>query len=109
MTSNDPMASSLPAEQPDAAEKPWDSTGPRSAETLLRGPGCGDPWGDQFFLAGTAVGLAGLAVRARVVVDAVALAGVVRAAGLLFLAGAAVVVAFGVVAVLPATSSAPAL
>src|SRR6195952_2538433 len=43
--SNDPMAGSLRAERPDPAEKAADSTEPRSAETLLRGPGCRDPGG----------------------------------------------------------------
>src|SRR3954453_16960200 len=48
----------------------------------------------QFFLAGTAVGSAGLAVRARLTRAVAALAGALRA-GLLFLAGATFFAAFG--------------
>src|SRR5687767_9359351 len=68
------------------------------------------PWsvvrrrGRQFFLAGTAVGSAGLAERARVTRAEVALAGEdVRAAGVVFLAGAAAltVVDFSVTGVAP--------
>src|SRR3954467_1472754 len=55
----------------------------------LRGPGRCDVR-RQFFLAGTAVGSAGLAVRARVTRAEVALAGAFLAAGVLFLAAGAV-------------------
>src|SRR3954447_17435316 len=54
----------------------------------LRGPGQCDVRGRrQFFFAGTAVGLAGLAVRARVTRAEVALAGEDVRAGAVFLAG----------------------
>src|SRR5215218_5432604 len=78
-----------------------DSTGPRSA---VRSSGALSMIRRQlpvFFFAGTAVGSARRAVRARVTVDEVAFAGDFLAAGLLFLAGVALVavgsagVAFG--------------
>src|SRR3954452_11490964 len=71
----------------------------------LRGPGQCDVRGRrQFFFAGTAVGLAGLAVRPRVTRAEVALAGEdLRAAGVVFLAGVVAVplVAFGVTGLAP--------
>ena len=64
----------------------------------LRGPGQGltSDVRDQFFLAGTAVGFAGLAVRARVTRADVAVAGeALRAAGVVFLAVTGLAPEFG--------------
>src|SRR3954471_12765801 len=71
----------------DSDEVPQNGSGPRSARgssgALVRGT-----TGQLFFLAGTDVGLARLAVRARVTrAEVVALAGVRLAAALLVLAG----------------------
>src|SRR5688572_19209426 len=78
---------------------PPDATGPRSA-VAAPGPWSGDR--GQSFLVGTAVGFAGLAVRARVTVVVVAFAGEFLTAGLLFFAGAAVAgVAFAVTGLAP--------
>src|SRR3954470_18528154 len=70
----------------------------------LRGPGqCDVRRRRQFFFAGTAVGFAGLAVRARVTRAEVAVAGEeFRAAGVVFLAGVPLVsVAFAVTGLAP--------
>src|SRR5688500_11286818 len=83
----DPGAPVSPAPRTEGTSLPGRDRAPercRSSGALV-GDRCQLP---VVFFAGTAVGLAGRAVRARVTVDEVAFAGALLAAGLLFLAGA---------------------
>src|SRR5215218_492485 len=85
--SNHAMPRAYPQDCSDPGCTTRDSTGPRSA---VRSSGALSMIRRQlpvFFFAGTAVGSARRAVRARVTVDEVAFAGDFLAAGLFFLAG----------------------
>src|SRR3954451_14084790 len=89
------MVRAYPPERPVArGDGAPDVTGPRSA-ARSSGALVGRRRGRQFFLAGTAVGSAGFAARARVTRAVVAFAGAFFAAGLLFLAGVAFATGFG--------------